>query len=50
MNDQTQSIWMDDWTNGQEGTARVLEGEAVSDEALGDFDWFVQGVIGESPR
>jgi len=42
MNDQAQSSLMDDWTNGQEGTARVPEGEALPDEAMGDFDWDAQ--------
>lgn len=34
----------------QEGTVRVAEGEAWPEEALGDFDWYVQGVIGEPPQ
>jgi basic membrane lipoprotein Med (substrate-binding protein (PBP1-ABC) superfamily) len=34
----------------QEGTVRVAEGETVPNEELGNFDWFVQGVIGEPPQ
>lgn len=33
----------------QDGNVRVAEGESVPGEALGDFDWFVKGVIGEPP-
>ncbi|MDP2966724.1 MAG: BMP family ABC transporter substrate-binding protein, partial [Pelolinea sp.] len=33
----------------QEGTVRVPEGEALSDEDMGNVDWFVKGVIG-SPK
>ncbi len=34
----------------QDGTVRVPEGEAWPEDALGDFDWYVQGVIGEPPK
>jgi basic membrane lipoprotein Med (substrate-binding protein (PBP1-ABC) superfamily) len=34
----------------QEGTERVAEGDAIPGYALGDIDWFVQGVIGEPPQ
>ncbi len=33
----------------QDGTVRVAEGDEVPGEALGDFDWFVMGVVGEPP-
>ena len=31
----------------QDGTVRVAEGEALSDEEMGGVDWFVAGVIGQ---
>ncbi|HJW90403.1 MAG TPA: BMP family ABC transporter substrate-binding protein [Anaerolineales bacterium] len=31
----------------QEGTVRVAEGESLSDEDMGNTDWFVMGVIGQ---
>jgi len=34
----------------QDGVVRVAEGEAWPEEAMGDFDWYVQGVIGEPPE
>ena len=33
----------------QDGNVRVAEGEEVPGDALGDFDWFVMGVVGEPP-
>jgi len=31
----------------QDGTVRVAEGETLSDEEMGNVDWFVKGVIGQ---
>ncbi len=31
----------------QDGTVRVPEGETLSDEQMGNVDWFVRGVIGQ---
>jgi basic membrane protein A len=31
----------------QDGTVRVKEGETLTDEQLGNVDWFVKGVIGQ---
>lgn len=34
----------------QDGVVRVPQGEAWPEDALGDFDWYVQGVVGELPE
>jgi basic membrane protein A len=34
----------------QEGNERVPAGDAIPGWALGDTDWFVQGIIGEGPQ
>jgi basic membrane protein A len=34
----------------QEGNELVADGDAIPGWALGDIDWFVQGVIGEPPQ
>jgi len=31
----------------QDGTVRIAEGETLSDEEMGNVDWFVKGVIGQ---
>lgn len=31
----------------QNGTVRVAEGQTLSDEEMGNVDWFVKGVIGQ---
>jgi basic membrane lipoprotein Med (substrate-binding protein (PBP1-ABC) superfamily) len=31
----------------QDGTVRIAEGETLSDEEMGNMDWFVMGVIGQ---
>jgi len=34
----------------QDGVERLAAGETIPNESVGDFDWFVQGVIGEPPQ
>ena len=31
----------------QDGTVRVAEGEILTDDQMGNVDWFVKGVIGQ---
>lgn len=33
---------------GQDGTVKIAEGEVWGNEKMGDFDWLVKGVIGET--